>query len=49
MTTISKLVFLESNDKDYMYYKFNFIKFEDAGFISMAEMRLYGNYTKNLK
>jgi hypothetical protein len=45
----TKLVFLESNDKDYMYYKFNFIKFEDAGFISMAEMRLYGNYTKNLK
>jgi len=45
----TKNVFLESNGKYYIYYKFNFKKFEDAGFISMAEMKLYGNYVKNQK
>jgi hypothetical protein len=38
----TKRIFVE-NSEDYMHYKFNFTKKESSDFISIVELKLYGN------
>lgn len=40
----TKIIPIESNSKNYMYYKFSCIRKDINDYISIVEMKLYGNY-----
>jgi len=45
----TKRIFLGSNNRDYIYYKFNFARMKKDDFLSIVKMKLYSNSVVDVK